>query len=83
MCRNSDNHTCCRIFLLMVTVYMLARWQDVQMRMSLHRGLVGTYLVAGRQAVCVKEEHFITKEKSCVVIILDTIVYSQSLICPI
>jgi hypothetical protein len=53
------------------------------MRMSLHRGLVGTYLVAGRQAVCVKEGHFITKEKSCVVIILDTIVYSQSLICPI
>ena len=44
----------------MVTVYMLARWQDVQMRMSLHRSLV-----AGRQAVCVKEEHFITKEELC------------------
>jgi hypothetical protein len=53
------------------------------MRMSLHRSSVGTYLVAGRQAVCMKEEHFITKEKSCVMIILNTIVYNQLLICPI
>lgn len=63
----------------MVTGHMLARWQDVQMRMSLHRSLVGTYLVAGRQVVCVKEEHFITKEKSCVMIILNTI-FLQSVI---
>jgi len=67
----------------MVTVYMLARWQDVQIRMSLNRSLVGAYLVAGRQAVCVKEKHFITKEKSCMMIILNTIVSSQLLICPI
>jgi hypothetical protein len=51
--------------------------------MSLHRSLVCANLVAGREAVCVKEEHFIIKEKSCVMIILNTIVYSQLLICPI
>ena len=63
MYRNSDNHMCCRIFLLMVTVCMLARWQDVQMRMSLHRSLVGTYLVAGRQEVCVKKNISLQKKR--------------------
>jgi len=47
----------------MVTVCMLARWQDVQMRMSLHRSLVGTYLVAGRQEVCVKKNISLQKKR--------------------
>jgi hypothetical protein len=47
--------------------------------MSPHRSVIGAYFVAGRQALCVKELHFVTKE----LIVLNTIVYSQLLICPI